>query len=81
MVKGRPLAEIEASLGQVAEGIATTAAAYALGRREEVELPIVEQMHAVLFEGKPPLEAVAALMQREAKHELEGIRKTIRMSG
>ncbi len=81
LVKGRPLAEIEASLGQVAEGIATTAAAYALGRREGVELPIVEQMHAVLFERKSPLEAVAALMQREAKHELEGIRKTAQMSG
>ncbi len=81
LVKGRPLAEIEAGLGQVAEGIATTAAAYALGRREGVELPIVEQMHAVLFEGKHPLGAVAALMQREAKHELEGIRRPVRVSG
>ena len=81
LVKGRTLAEIVASLGQVAEGITTTEAAYALGRREGVELPIVEQMHAVLFEGKQPLEAVAALMQREAKHELEGIRRTVRMSG
>lgn len=81
LVKGRPLAEIVASLGQVAEGIATTEAAYALGRREGVELPIVEQMHAVLFEGKQPLQAVAALMQREAKHELEGIRRTVRVPG
>lgn len=79
LVKGRPLAEVVAGLGQVAEGIPTTAAAFALGQREGVELPIVEQMHAVLFEGKHPLEAVAALMQREAKHELEGIRRTAKL--
>ena len=81
LVKGRPLPEVLAGLGQVAEGIPTTAAAFALGQRQGVELPIVEQMHAVLFEGKHALEAVAALMQREAKHELEGIRRTVRGSG
>ena len=75
LAKGRPLAEIRAGMTQVAEGVETTEAARALGRREGVELPITEQMYAVLFEGKSPLAAIADLMQREAKDELAGLRR------
>lgn len=58
-----------ASLGHVAEGVSTTVAARALGRRLGVELPIVEQMHQVLFDGKSPQMAVAELMRREPRDE------------
>ena len=76
LARGRSLAEVRAGMSQVAEGVTTTEAAYALGRREGVELPIVDQMYEVLFRNKPPLAAVADLMGREAKHELAGIRGT-----
>lgn len=71
---GRPLADILAGMGQVAEGVATTEAARELGRRAGVELPITDQMYAVLFEGRDPLAAVASLMRRDAKDELHGLR-------
>jgi glycerol-3-phosphate dehydrogenase (NAD(P)+) len=74
LVAGKTLAEIQAGMTQVAEGVVTTEAARELGRRLGVELPIVEQTFQVLFRGKSPLAAVAELMQREAKHELEGLR-------
>ena len=74
LAKGRSLGEIQAGLTQVAEGIFTTEAACELGRRSGIELPITEQMRAVLFEGKLPLAAIADLMRREAKHELAGMR-------
>jgi len=74
LAEGRSLVEAQAALGEVAEGVATTEVARELGRRAGVELPITEQVYAVLFEGKPPLAAVANLMQREAKDELAGMR-------
>lgn len=75
LASGRSLADILAGMHQVAEGIATTEAARELGRRAKVELPITEQMFAVLFEGKSPLAAVADLMRRDAKDELDGLRE------
>ncbi len=69
--RGHPLAEAQREIGQVAEGVPTTRAAVALARQAGIELPIVEQMHAVLFEGKDPRQAVLDLMQREPKAELE----------
>ena len=73
LAKGRTLAEIKASMSQVAEGIFTTEAARQLGRQVGVELPITEQMYSVLFEGKSPIAAIAELMRREAKDELVGL--------
>jgi len=71
---GRTLAEIQAGMTQVAEGVATTEAALALGQRHGIELPITEQLHAVLFEGRSAGEAIANLMQRDATDELAGLR-------
>lgn len=78
LAKGRSIADIQSGMTQVAEGVTTTEAARALGRREGVELPITEQMYAVLFEQKSPLAAIADLMQREAKDELAGLRTIAR---
>jgi glycerol-3-phosphate dehydrogenase (NAD(P)+) len=54
----------------VAEGIRNTRSVYLLSRRLDVEMPIVEQMHLVLYEGKKPLDAVRDLMQRSLKSEI-----------
>jgi glycerol-3-phosphate dehydrogenase (NAD(P)+) len=53
----------------VAEGVETTRSVYEMARSLEVELPIVEQVYATLFEGKTAREAVRDLMAREQKSE------------
>lgn len=70
---GRRLAEIQAGMAQVAEGVPTTAAAKQLAAQYGVEMPIVEQMHAVLFAGASPRVAVGELMTRDRKDELTGM--------
>ena len=68
--KGRKLPEIIASLnGKVAEGVRTTTAALGLAQRHRVEMPITEQMHAVLYEDKSPLDAIRNLMTRPGRTE------------
>jgi len=69
LARGRGLAEIVSSMRMVAEGIKTTTAAVDLARRASVEMPIIEQMKAMLFEGKPPRDAVRELMERSLKSE------------
>ena len=51
------------------EGAWTSRAAVELGRKYNIELPITQQVHAVLFENKSPLLAVNELMTREPKSE------------
>ena len=51
------------------EGAWTSCAAVELGRKYNIELPITQQVHAVLFENKSPLLAVNELMTREPKSE------------
>ena len=68
--RGRKLEEILADMhGSVAEGIFTTNAAIGLARARSVEMPITEQMHAILHNGKSPRDAIHALMTRSAKSE------------
>ena len=68
--RGRRLEDILNETVTVAEGIRTTKAAMALARRFQVEMPIVQGVHAMLFEGKPPKQIVADLMSRSAKEEI-----------
>jgi glycerol-3-phosphate dehydrogenase (NAD(P)+) len=68
--KGRKLPDIIADMhGAVAEGVFTTKAAVGLARDKGVEMPITEQMHAILEDGKPPVQAIEELMNRAAKRE------------
>ncbi len=67
--RGRPLAEVLAGMSMVAEGVPTTRAARDLARAAGVDVPIVERVYAVLFEGEDPREALRALMTREPKAE------------
>jgi glycerol-3-phosphate dehydrogenase (NAD(P)+) len=67
---GRKLPEIIAGMhGMVAEGIFTTTAAVGLAHAHSVEMPITEQMHAILHRGKSPREAIHELMTRRGKSE------------
>jgi len=67
--KGRPLKEILAEMKMVAEGVETTAALLDLSTEVQVELPITEQVHAILHEGKSPAEAIRSVMVRPSKPE------------
>jgi glycerol-3-phosphate dehydrogenase (NAD(P)+) len=68
--KGGKLDEVLASLGgKVAEGVPTTRAALGLAKLHKVEMPITEQMRAILDEGKDPKVAIRELMQRPSKDE------------
>jgi glycerol-3-phosphate dehydrogenase (NAD(P)+) len=69
--RGRKLPEILAGMhGMVAEGIFTTTAAVGLARARDVEMPITEQMYAILHQGKAPREAIYELMTRSSKSEM-----------
>jgi len=67
--QGQTLAQAQAATPMVAEGVRTTAAGLGLARRWGVEMPILEQMHRVLFEQRAPREAVAELMRRDLRAE------------
>jgi glycerol-3-phosphate dehydrogenase (NAD(P)+) len=67
--EGKKLDEVVAELGMVAEGVKTTRSGYNLARREEVEMPILEEVYKILYEDEPCLEAVRSLLGRELKAE------------
>lgn len=73
LARGELLPDIQATMHQVAEGVPTTVAARRLARQYAVEMPIATLMYHVLFDDMSPLEAGAALMQRDPKPELEGL--------
>jgi glycerol-3-phosphate dehydrogenase (NAD(P)+) len=69
--RGRKLPEIIAGMhGMVAEGVFTTRAAVGLAQARGIEMPITEQMHAILHDGKSPSDAIHELMTRTAKSEI-----------
>jgi glycerol-3-phosphate dehydrogenase (NAD(P)+) len=67
--KGRTLAEITAGLSEVAEGINTARAVKKLADRAGLEMPITNEVNAVLYDGKPARDAVAELMSRPLREE------------
>ncbi len=67
--KGRSLDDILAGMVQVAEGVKTARSTRDLARREGVEMPIVETVYGMLYEGLPPRDAVEQLMLRPSRPE------------
>ncbi len=67
--QGKRLADALAGRASVAEGVNTARSAVALAARHGVELPIAQEVSAVLFQGKAPRQALADLMERELKAE------------
>jgi glycerol-3-phosphate dehydrogenase (NAD(P)+) len=68
--KGRGLEEITAELNEVAEGIKTARAVKQLADRANLEMPIVNEVNAVLYDGKSARDAVAELMSRPLREEI-----------
>jgi glycerol-3-phosphate dehydrogenase (NAD(P)+) len=67
--KGRKLTEILSHMRMVAEGVGTTSATLALARKHNVDVPITQQMQAVLHEGRSPSAAIRELMERPLTKE------------
>ena len=69
--KGRKLEDVLKDRETVAEGVVTAQSARALAAREGVEMPIVDTVNRVLFEGQSARSAIAALMTRELRAEVD----------
>ena len=67
--RGASLDEVLAGMVNVAEGVPTTRSVHDQARRRGVEMPITDELHRILFEGKPPRAAVTDLMVRLPKDE------------
>jgi glycerol-3-phosphate dehydrogenase (NAD(P)+) len=70
LAKGRRWADLERELPGVAEGAYTVDAALGLARRHDVEMPIAQEVHNALFEGKSVQRCLIDLLARESKDEL-----------
>jgi glycerol-3-phosphate dehydrogenase (NAD(P)+) len=68
--QGETLDNIQSDMDMVAEGVRTTQSVRNLARRCDVEMPITEAVHAILFGDERPREMVDELMTRSAKREL-----------
>ena len=69
--RGEKIDRIVGGMAMVAEGVRTARAAHRLARRSGVDTPIMDNVYAVLYEGKDPREAVPDLMTRSPKAEFE----------
>lgn len=69
--RGRALSDIVSGMHEVAEGVRTTLAVKRLSERLSVEMPITDEVHAVLYEGKRARDAAAELMTRPLRDEFE----------
>jgi glycerol-3-phosphate dehydrogenase (NAD(P)+) len=69
LAKGRKLVDILSSMTMIAEGVETTAAACDLARKCRVDMPITQQMDAILRGRTSPRDAIRELMDRELKAE------------
>ena len=67
--RGQRLAEVVSGMSAVAEGVYTTRSVHAQAKAMGIEMPITSEVHAILFEDKPPREAVSDLLLREPKVE------------
>ena len=67
--EGHKLDRILAGMTMIAEGVGTCRAGYRLGRQYNVDLPIVNKMYEILYEGKAPREAIRELMERPLTSE------------
>jgi glycerol-3-phosphate dehydrogenase (NAD(P)+) len=67
--KGEKLNDILRSATTVVEGVRTTKAARDLAKQHHVEMPVVEEVYRILYEGKDPRLALRDLMTRELKDE------------
>jgi glycerol-3-phosphate dehydrogenase (NAD(P)+) len=67
--RGETIEQVLGAMVMVAEGVNTARAARDLGRKHQVEMPIAEQVCAILLEGRTPRQALDALMTRDLRSE------------
>jgi len=66
---GRSVNDITSSMQMVAEGIPTAKSAYECARKLNIDTPIIDQVYALLYDGKPPAQAMEELLGRDQKPE------------
>jgi glycerol-3-phosphate dehydrogenase (NAD(P)+) len=69
LARGLGVEAARSEIGQEVEGVVTARSIHTLAASVGVEMPISEQVYRVLYEGASPLEATAALLDREPKAE------------
>ena len=69
LASGRSADEIAREIGQVVEGVYAANAVYEVAARENIEMPICEQVYLILYAGATPADAVTALMSRALTSE------------
>jgi glycerol-3-phosphate dehydrogenase (NAD(P)+) len=67
--EGMSLAAAQESLHMVAEGVPNTESIYFTARRHAIRTPIIDQVYAILYQGKPPLQALSELLNRDPRRE------------
>ena len=67
--RGQPLQQITSAMEMVAEGIPTAKSAYKCARRLGIDTPIIDQVYGLLYKGKPPVQAMHDLLERDQKSE------------
>ena len=71
LAAGQPLDQALAGIGQEVEGVITATAVHKLAAAHQVDMPICEQVHAVLYQDRTPQEATTRLLERSGKPELD----------
>lgn len=71
--RGETMGQIEASMQMIAEGVFNARTACELARHLRVRVPITEEVHAILYEGKHPRESMEDLLSRDPKPETAGL--------
>ncbi|MBK5971062.1 MULTISPECIES: NAD(P)H-dependent glycerol-3-phosphate dehydrogenase [Thiorhodovibrio] len=71
LAAGTPLKQAQSDIGQEVEGVITATAVHKLATSHQVDMPICEQVHAVLYQGRTPQEATTRLLERAGKPELD----------
>jgi glycerol-3-phosphate dehydrogenase (NAD(P)+) len=73
MGQGKSMKEAMKEVNQVVEGVNSAKAALALAQKNDVEMPIVEQINMVLFEDKSPKDALSDLLMRDRRIEYKSL--------
>jgi glycerol-3-phosphate dehydrogenase (NAD(P)+) len=69
LAEGKSVEEARCEIGQEVEGVQTAREVYLLSQQLGVEMPITQQVHAVLYQALSPLQAVHNLLDRSQKAE------------
>jgi glycerol-3-phosphate dehydrogenase (NAD(P)+) len=67
--RGQTIGQITSAMQMVAEGIPTTKSAYACARKLNIDTPIIDEVYALLYQGKKPVQAMHDLLERDQKAE------------